>query len=268
MRSTVRRLGSALALFGVRPGQGLRAAVALPKFRRHYREFRQQLERSGAPFAVGKLYPCLGEDSDAAGGASGHYFHQDLLVARRIYESNPKRHIDIGSRVDGFVAHVACFRPIDVLDIRPLKTNARNIRFLQADLMKPPPADLVEATDSLSCLHAIEHFGLGRYGDQIDIDGHVKAIGHMASMVAPGGQFYISAPIGPQRVEFNAHRVFSVQYLLECLEPHFKLDRFSYVDDAGDIHENVDLSPDLATDNFGTNFGCGIFELRKKGALN
>ena len=44
-------------------------------------------------------------DYDAnAGRAKGHYFHQDLLVAKFINESNPRRHVDIGSRVDGFIA--------------------------------------------------------------------------------------------------------------------------------------------------------------------
>ena len=31
-------------------------------------------------------------------------------------------------------------------------------------------------TDSLSCLHAIEHFGLGRYTDPIDINIHIKGL--------------------------------------------------------------------------------------------
>ena len=38
-----------------------------------------------------------------------------------IYNSKPKRHIDVGSRVDGFVAHVASFREIEVFDVRPLE---------------------------------------------------------------------------------------------------------------------------------------------------
>jgi len=43
--------------------------------------------------------------------ASGHYFHQDLLVAGKIFKNNPIKHVDIGSRMDGFIAHVASFRP-------------------------------------------------------------------------------------------------------------------------------------------------------------
>ena len=132
-----------------------------------------------------------------------------LLVASFIHEKNPIRHIDIGSRVDGYVAHVAAFRKIEVLDIRPLNhIGHENIQFLQADLMD---SDVVvtEQTDSLSCLHAIEHFGLGRYGDQIDPLGYLRGFKNMLSMVKVGGIFYISFPISKRNeVHFNAHRFF------------------------------------------------------------
>ena len=121
----------------------------------------------------------------------GHYFHQDLLVARGIYEADPRRHIDIGSRTDGFVAHVAVFRGIEILDIRQLSSEVENVRFRRADLMELP-ADLVQCTDSLSSLHALEHFGLGRYGDPVDIEGHVKALGNMHHMLERKGTLYLS----------------------------------------------------------------------------
>ena len=34
-----------------------------------------------------------------------------------IFGENPPRHIDIGSRVDGFVAHVAAFRKIEAVGV-------------------------------------------------------------------------------------------------------------------------------------------------------
>jgi hypothetical protein len=105
----------------------------------------------------------LGDFSDSVGVVSRHYFHQDLVVAGYIFASNSERHIDVGSRVDGFVAHVASFRVIEVIDVRPLPvTTHSNIQFFKADLMHDVGSEL---TDSLSCLHALEHFGLGRYGD-------------------------------------------------------------------------------------------------------
>ena len=80
------------------------------------------------------------------------------MVAKLIYENNPKRHIDIASRIDGFVAHVASYRKIEVFDLRPLpKSEHENIIFRQVDFMEQK--DLGKS-DSVSCLHAIEHFGL------------------------------------------------------------------------------------------------------------
>ena len=78
------------------------------------------------------------------------------------------------------------------------------------------------------------------------------------------GVFYFSVPIGEQRIEFNAHRVFSVQYLLDLFEKNYTLRRFSYVDDAGDFFEDVALTETSIANSFGCNWGCGIFELIKK----
>ena len=48
---------------------------------------------------------------------------------------------------------------------------------------------------------------LGRYGDPIDPSGFKHGLANMARLVKPGGAFYLSVPIGIERVEFNAHRV-------------------------------------------------------------
>ncbi|MBK7517925.1 MAG: DUF268 domain-containing protein [Betaproteobacteria bacterium] len=163
-------------------------------------------------------------DASAEGGtASGHYFHQDLHVAQRVFALKPDRHIDVGSRVDGFVAHIASFREVDVLDIRPIKPNGVSaIRFRQADLMQLPE-DLRASTDSVSCLHALEHFGLGRYGDPIDPEGYVKGFRSLVAMLKPDGRLHLSVPVGRQRIEFNAHRIFDPRTLLELGRDGFDL---------------------------------------------
>jgi SAM-dependent methyltransferase len=171
--------------------------------------------------------------------------------------------VDVGSRIDGFVAHVASFRPIDVIDIRPLPGDIPNVRFIQADLMAPVRADLVNYCDSLSCLHAIEHFGLGRYGDPVNYAGHLLGLDNLHRILKKGGKLYFSAPIGPQRIEFNAHRVFSVGYLQGCFDGKYQVDHFSFVDDAGNLHENTPLTDSGVNDNFGCVYGCGIFEMTK-----
>jgi len=213
-------------------------------------------------FPFGKSFPIFSDKFDAAGIMSGHYFWQDLHVAQKIFENNPKKHLDIGSRIDGFVAHIAVFREIDVIDIRPQHSKV-NINFRQADLMKLPE-DMIGAYDSISSLHAIEHFGLGRYGDPIDYYGYAKALDNITRILTIGGKFYFSVPIGKQRIEFNGHRVFSVEFLLNILDKGYVLESFSYVDDAGDLHENAEMTKYNITNNFGCNYGCGIFELTKK----
>jgi SAM-dependent methyltransferase len=112
-------------------------------------------------------------------------------------------------------------------------------------------------------LNVLEHFGLGRYNDPIDLEGDKKGLENMRQVLRPGGKFYLSVPIGPQRIEFNAHRVFSLRYLLGLLQPHFTLDRFAYVDDAGDLHDGINLTEEMIASNCGCSFGFGIFEMTK-----
>lgn len=154
-----------------------------------------------------EIMPCLHDWYEEGGTTRSEYFWQDLLVAKKVFESNPEKHVDIGSRVDGFVAHVASFREIEVFDVRPITPQIPGVTFRQADFMKPVEG-MAGYCDSLSCLHALEHFGLGRYGDPIDAKGFERGLVNMACLLKEDGVFYLSAPVGIDRVEFNAHRVF------------------------------------------------------------
>lgn len=221
---------------------------------RYIREARA-FKRMGGTISV--TAPILSDYRAASGEASGHYFHQDLLVARLIHEAAPRRHADIGSRVDGFVAHVAAFREIEMVDIRPMAIPAHPaIRCTQADLMNPQP-EMEGLYDSVSCLHALEHFGLGRYGDPISPEGHWQGLAAISRLVAPGGMLYLSVPIGARRVEFNAHRVFDPADIPEAATD-FELARFDFVDDRGDLHTDKAIG-----DAQGLRYGCGIYSLRK-----
>jgi hypothetical protein len=210
---------------------------------------------------VDHSYPILLDFKRDAGIIKGHYFHQDLLVAQFININNPRRHIDIGSRLDGFVAHLASHRTIDVIDIRPLKPSIhKNINFKQLDIMTDVSS--VGLTDSLSCLHTIEHFGLGRYGDQINPNGHFIGFNNMISLLDHGGMLYISFPINSLKTKtyFNAHRVFHYLDILSWKGvEQLKLLRFDMIDDAGDLNLDVDLymvSLEL-------EYGCGIYTFIK-----
>lgn len=222
----------------------------------------KQIKNANNGFYIKNLSPMVREKYGASGCAEGHYFHQDLLVARRIFNNNPNKHLDIGSRIDGFVAHVASFRTIEVLDIRPLESKSPGIIFKQADLMNDC-SELYDSYESISSLHAVEHFGLGRYGDNIDIYGSEKGMDNLYKILKRNGKFYFSVPIGQQRIEFNAHKVFSVSYLMELFKDRYIIDSFSFVDDKGHLFENIKMTQENIASNFGCNYGCGIFELTK-----
>jgi len=239
-----------------------RSIQRLSFFMKDYRSLERQLADGLSPFSIEKFYPCVDERSEQSGVASGHYFHQDLLVASRIFKNNPLRHVDIGSRIDGFVTHVASFRKIEVLDIRNLPDDIHNIRFTKGDIMDPRSIR-VDYCDSLSSLHVIEHLGLGRYGDPVDCNGYLTGLRNMHAMLQQGGKFYLSTPIGTQRIEFNAHRVFSVSYLVDLLVKDYRIDTFSYVNDEGILVRNAKWDSPEATRNFSCRYGCGIFEMTK-----
>ena len=87
--------------------------------------------------------PCLQDRYEEAGKINSEYFWQDLLVARWIFEAKPDKHVDIGSRLDGFVAHVASFREIEVFDVRPITTQVPGVIFRQADLTIKPISRII-----------------------------------------------------------------------------------------------------------------------------
>lgn len=231
-------------------------------YNRDFRSFKEKLG-VGSEFPLYKNFPCLNDRDDAAGFVGNPYFQQDLYVARRIFERQPLKHVDIGSRIDGFVAHVAVFREVEVFDIRPMDLFIKNIVFKQSDLMDENNIP-VGYCDSISCLHALEHFGLGRYGDQIDPDGHLKGFNNITKILKSGGTFYFSVPMGIQRIEFNAHRIFGMPYLMTMVAKDYDVASFSYIDDDAVFHENVLLSEESIANSFGCNLGCAIFELIKR----
>lgn len=124
-----------------------------------------------------------------------------------------------------------------------------------ADINRLPFAD--RSVTSLSCLHVIEHIGLGRYGDPINADGAHLAAQELQRVIGPGGKLYLSTPIGRERVCFNAHRVFAPATIVSWF-PQLRLTGFAYVSDAGTLHHEVlpDHVPQL-------DYGCGLFEFQR-----
>lgn len=263
MRKILRYFYLVMCWWGVDPVKIARNFFNVPFAYRDYLKFRSMSLLAGITSQI-NFTPSLNDKGKDAGVAKGIYFHQDLHIARKIYENDPRRHIDVGSRVDGLISHIAVFRAVEVIDIRPLRSKEKNIAFLQADMSAELDSVYVNACDSLSSTFAIGHFGLGRYGDRLDPEGHIKGLENFKKMLEVGGLLYLSVPIGPQVIEFNSHRIFSMTWLLDVLLCDFELIEFSYVDDDGDLHENVKLQSLAIESNCGCKFGAAMFILKKK----
>lgn len=248
---------SASVTFGFDPLALLRAVRGLPGFIRDAANYRRGSSGGRFPLRIQSVRPRLAERFSGAGSASGHYFHQDLWAARKVYQARPLRHLDVGSRVDGFVAHLLTFMAVDVLDVRPLASNVEGLRFAQEDATHLSGIES-NSVSSLSSLHAIEHFGLGRYGDTVDASACFTAMRNLARVLQPGGRLYFSVPVGIERVEFNAHRIFAPSTILNEFRD-LRLLSFSAVDDAGDLHAIAN------PEHFeSSNYACGMYEFTKE----
>lgn len=253
----MKKIGIILVTLGVDPRRIISSLLFVPFFLRDFYKLISQSRGSKFKFKM-RIFPVLSDARSQAGIAKGHYYHQDLWYARQIYKERPKCHLDVGSRIDGFVAHILTFMDVIVLDVRKITSKTAGLDFYQADLMDRASVTNLKS-ESVSCLHALEHFGLGRYGDPVDIDGWQKGLENLSSIVSSGGFLYLSVPVGEQVIEFNAHRVFLPETIVDAmLALKFEMLDFSYVDDHGDFHEEAKLS-----EAGRCKFGCGCFVFRR-----
>lgn len=183
-----------------------------------------------------------------------HYFYANGWAARRIVASRPALHVDVGSQVQ-FVNLLAAAVPVTFVDYRPLVHSLPGLAPIAGDLLHLPCAD--GSLASLSCLHVAEHIGLGRYGDTLDPLGTETACRELSRTLAHGGHLFFAVPVGRERVNFNAHRVFHPQTIISWFSS-LTLDEFSVVDDAGIYHERAELEVAAALE-----YGCGLFHLSK-----
>lgn len=257
----IRKLNNFLsAQLGIDLGRLGRAILALPRYFLDLRRFKEKCTQKII------LKPCLHDRKEEGGSAKGEYFWQDLYVARKIHQAQPVRHVDIGSRFDGFVAHVASYREIEVIDIRPIQAVIPGVTFMRMDMMSDVDS-MENYCDSISCLHALEHFGLGRYGDPLNPEGHVKGLQNIAKLLKLSGRLYLSVPIGVERIEFNANRVFCPERLLKLAEETgFELNGLGWIAQDQPVVESGDPLADIQLLKK-MHYALGIFVFTKQSEL-
>jgi hypothetical protein len=256
--SALRALARSLPSLELVARPALRAAVAGSRLPGYAAEWRRYASLPGAgSLRVRDAYPQL-LDRTPSTPYDPHYFHQSVWAASRIVAVQPGEHVDVGS-LSLFVGMLSASVPVTFIDIRPLDVSLRGLTCVQGSLERLPLAD--RSVESLSCLHVVEHVGLGRYGDSLDPDGTRRACRELERVLAPAGSLYLSAPVGRERVCFNAHRIHDPRTLLGFV-PELELVEFLVVDDAGS------LRADLGVDECSSmSYGCGLFRLTRSPCL-
>jgi SAM-dependent methyltransferase len=202
-------------------------------------------------------FPCL-LDKTSTTGFEPHYTYHPPWAARIIAQNNPKLHIDFSSILH-FSTMVSAFVPVHFYDYRPADIKLDKLETKKGDLVAMPFAD--NSVESLSCMHTVEHVGLGRYGDPMDANGDLKAIQELKRVLAPGGTLLIVVPIGKPKIEFNAHRIYSHTQIMGYFSD-LELKEFSLIpDNAVEVGIIKNASSDLAD---AQEWGCGCFWFTKK----
>ena len=187
-----------------------------------------------------------------------HYIYHPAWAARILAKTKPKKHIDISSTLH-FCSIISAFIPVEFYDYRPAKLNLGNLTSKKADLACLPFQN--NSIDSLSCMHTIEHIGLGRYGDQIDPDGDLKAIKELKRVLAINGNLLFVVPVGKPKIMFNAHRIYSFEQIINYFSG-LKLEEFTLIPDK-QKNDGMIYNP-IKELTKKQNYGCGCFWFTKK----
>lgn len=222
-----------------------------PDFWRDYNRYKSYnlSSKERFPLRWENLYPILHEKTSTT-EFDAHYIYHPAWAAGILAQTRPDFHIDISSSLH-FCTIVSAFIPIEFYDYRPVELNLSNLTSRAADLLALPFAD--RSVKSLSCMHVVEHIGLGRYGDAIDPEGDLKAMAELERVLAPAGSLLFVVPVGQSRLQFNAHRIYSYKQVLESFNG-LRLKEFSLITDKGEMIYQA--NPELVTTQ---NYGCGCF---------
>ena len=160
---------------------------------------------------ISDFYPQI-KDKTIGTNFDRHYIYHVAWAVRKVLALKPEFHTDISSSLY-FCSTLSASIPVKFYDYRPAKLILSNLNCEHADLTKLPFSN--DSIKSLSCMHTIEHVGLGRYGDPIDPDGDLKAIKELKRVLTPGGSLLFVVPVGKPKIEFNAHRIYSYKMIME-----------------------------------------------------
>ena len=240
----------------MQPKQIIRALLS-PSYLADLFRFRAATREKGTLMpAWSKLRPITNEATSTT-GFDTHYIYHTGWAARVLARTRPERHVDIGSSLY-FVSIASAFVPMIHYDYRPPVLALPGADVGAADLLNLSFAD--NSIPSLSCMHVVEHVGLGRYGDTLDPEGDKRACTELARVLAPGGRLLFVTPVGQPAIHFNAHRIYSFESITGMFAG-LELEEFALITDKRDGATLVlDADPARVARQ---RYGCGCFVFKK-----
>jgi len=229
------------------------------RFEEMYKEYCHQAILKGTEVPERKNFRKALNENEPMHEYDWHYILHTGWAARILAETKPKVHLDFASSLY-FVSIASAIVPKFIsYDIRRVIIPLSGLETAQGDLTNLNiPTGSVE---SASCLHVLEHVGLGRYGDKIDPLGDQKAADELSRILAPGGQLLMVTPLGYPRICYNAHRIYSTEQLKKLFSGLY-LERFDLITNDPFKLERV---PNDFIVNDGTEWGaCGCFRFIKQ----
>ncbi|HKA13785.1 MAG TPA: DUF268 domain-containing protein [Myxococcota bacterium] len=226
------------------------------RFARQFAEFAQLPGAERFPLQWSERLPRLGEDTPTT-GFDRHYVYHPAWAARILRKLDPDVHMDVGSSLF-FVSVVSAFVRTEFYDYRPAELELDGLETGTADLAALPFAD--GSIESLSCMHVVEHIGLGRYGDRLDPNGDLAAMGELQRVLAPGGSLLFVVPVGRPRLRFNGHRIYSREQVLAGF-PELDLAEFALIPERGSAGWIAGATAEQVA---AQHYGCGCFWFQRR----
>ena len=222
-------------------------------------------------YAGGKitaLWPIYAEDNNNSSSSISDYALLSHQAFSLINQRKPCAHFDVGSSVEKFLLPLSQFQSnLTYIDVRPSPAlDNLGLHSLIVDLSLPLQNSLRSSVSSLSCLHVIEHIGLGRYGDRITSSGQITFATNIYDMLSSGGYAYIGMPFGFNQVYFNAHMLMTPYHYIDLFSCFF-IEKLIFIRSSHNpefkVFENPVPSSFVFENLYAQGYTAGLFVLRK-----